>query len=135
VPYSVSDLLTFTDLQVAGLAWLMRTRHFDRLSQELDERRCLSIEGSEMLGRPADTLIKVARFFEIDADPQEIGMVASGDVLRRHSKEGRSYGWTDRQRDFASARALFGAEVDAVASWVEEVASTEIQVKSSSSSQ
>lgn len=141
--FSVTDLLGFTDLQVAALTWLMRTAFLQRMHLELGPERCRLIDGAAIRDRPMDVISGSAEFFALGVPPEELANLANSDVLRRHSKDGRGYDAAQREADFRAALSRHGKEVEAVASWIEQIAAENgtrsfiagDQIKSWSSSQ
>lgn len=120
--FASEDLLSQTDLQVAGLAWLMRRAFFDRVSAEFGAARMLQVQSEGLYQEPADTLENVGWFLQLP-DPQTIyPIAATTDVFRTHSKDGRAFGPDDRVKELESLRATHGDEVEPVARWVESLA-------------
>ncbi len=119
--FGTEELLQQTDLQVAGLAWLMRRWLFDRVSAELGPRRSFQVQSDRLFGDPSATLDAACGF--LDLGPSERALfITSGPVFQWHSKENRKYETADRQRDLEQVRATHAGEVEPVARWIEALA-------------
>ena len=120
--YGPDETFDLTDLQVAGLAWLMQIHHFGEVVRSLNSR-VMTVESSGFLGDPAGTLGGVAGFFGLDLTPSEVGEIANGPVFSRHSKfSQRDYSIGEREAEHDAAVAAHGEEIDMVVKWVEAVA-------------
>ncbi len=122
--FSSDQLLEQTDLQIAGLAWLMRRWLFDRVAKEHRFGRTLRLQSHDLFESPAATLENVSDFLGLEAEAERFRKVAGGSVFRWHSKEsGRRYEPTDRNRELAEVESKHGAEAEPVARWIEALAS------------
>ncbi len=120
--YDAGELFELTDLQVAGLAWLMQVRHFDEAARRLPDRTMV-IDSADFLAGPAETVRQVAGFFGIAIDAAEAKAIAAGPVFSRHSKfTQRDYSVEAREAEHDAAIAAHGEEIDMVVKWVEAVA-------------
>jgi hypothetical protein len=120
--YDAGELFELTDLQVAGLAWLMQISHFDQVARGMQGRTKV-IDSAEFLADPARTLGDVARLFELDLGAEEIEAIGSGPVFGRHSKfSQRDYSVEAREAEHDATIAAHGEEIDMVVKWVEAVA-------------
>jgi hypothetical protein len=119
--FGTEELLQQTDLQVAGLAWLMRRWLFERESAELGPERTLQLESNRLFGDPSATLEAACGFLGLSAS-ERTRSIANGPVFQWHSKENRQYEAADRERDLERVRASHVQEVEPVIRWIEAVA-------------
>ncbi len=120
--YDAGELFELTDLQVAGLAWLMQIRHFDDAARRLPHRTMV-VDSADFLADPAQTLRSAAGFFGVAIDASEAEAIAHGPVFSRHSKFAqRDYSVEAREAEHDAAIAAHGEEIDMVVKWVESVA-------------
>ena len=120
--YDAGELFELTDLQVAGLAWLMQVRHFDEIARRLPGRTMV-IDSQDFLAAPAETLRRVGVFFGLQVDAAEAEAIAAGPVFSRHSKFAqRDYSIAAREAEHDAAVAAHGEEIDMVVKWIETVA-------------
>jgi hypothetical protein len=120
--YDAAELFELTDLQVAGLAWLMQIRHFDEAARRLPERTMV-LDSEGFLADPAGTLLRAAEFFGVELDAAEADAIAGGPVFSRHSKFAqKDYSVEAREAEHDAAIAAHGEEIDMVVKWVEAVA-------------
>jgi hypothetical protein len=116
--YSSQETWQQTDLQIAGLAWLMRHNHFSRLAANFGPRRTLRVAGSDLVADPVATLVRVSRFFGLPVDERVIKVVASGSVFTRHSKSGKLF----KPTPLSSKIEQDEEELEIVAGWIETIA-------------
>lgn len=120
--YDAGEMFELTDLQVAGLAWLMQIRHFHDAKQQLGDR-AMVVDSADFLADPATALQAVARLFGINLDAAEAEAIATGPVFSRHSKfSQRDYSVEAREAEHDAAIAAHGEEIDMVVKWVGAVA-------------
>ena len=120
--YDSGQLFELTDLQVAGLAWLMQIRHFDEISARLPGRT-LVIDSADFLAGPSATLQRAGGFLGVPISAAEAETIAGGPVFSRHSKFAqRDYSVEAREAEHDAAIAAHGEEIDMVVKWVESVA-------------
>jgi hypothetical protein len=120
---SPEETLQQTDLQIAGLAWLMRRWLFDRVATNLGADRTLQIDTAQLYNSPAATLQTAARFFGLRSDPDNIKAIVEGPVFRTHSKEaGRPFTNVDRERELTMLAEVHEDEVETVIRWLKAVA-------------
>lgn len=120
--FSEEELFGQTDLQIAGLAWLVQNRMYQALLAEIGDARIRSLDSETFLARPADTLERVGNLFELDIDANRAREIAQGDVFHRHSKFGEKFDAAERKRERAAGESVHADEIDKVAQWVETVA-------------
>jgi len=121
--YDADETLEHTDLQVAGLAWLMRGWLFDRIAANLGPDRILQIGAGDLYGNPEATLKTTSAFFGMASDPGTIQSILRGPIFNTHSKEaGRPFEKSDRESEFAALSETHGEEVEIVVKWLRAVA-------------
>lgn len=116
-----SSLARITDLQAAGLAWLMRRNQFNHISKEFGACRVIQLNGEQLVATPVDTIESVLSHFQLKT--MEPKAFEHDRVFGRYSKE-------PRRRFDSHLRALeraelierYGNEVEIIANWVEEMA-------------
>jgi hypothetical protein len=120
--FDAGEIFELTDLQIAGLAWLMQIRHFDRAKRELGNRAAV-IDSADFLAGPAAHLQSVARHFDLALEDGAADAIAAGEVFSRHSKfSQRDYSVEAREAEHDAAIAAHGEEIGMVVKWVEAVA-------------
>jgi hypothetical protein len=120
--YSAAETLGQTDLQIAGLGWLMRRCYFERAAAHFGPGRAMLLDTGAFLASPQASLESVAGFLQLGAARRTLAAIAGGPAFTRHSKEQRSFGPRERERELDEVRAAFGEEVEMVARWIEDVA-------------
>lgn len=120
--YDPGETFELTDLQVAGLAWLMQIHHFGEVARSMVSR-VATVDSSDFLADPATPLGRVAGLFGLDLKKSEISAIANGPVFSRHSKfSQRDYSIDEREAEHDAAVAAHGEEIDLVVKWVTAVA-------------
>jgi hypothetical protein len=120
--FDAGEIFELTDLQVAGLAWLMQVSHFDHAKRQLGNR-VMILDSTDFLASPAMHLQAVARHFGLALDEAGARTIADGDVFSRHSKfSQRDYSVEAREAEHDAAIAAHGEEIEMVVKWVEAVA-------------
>lgn len=120
--FDAGEIFELTDLQIAGLAWLMQIRHFDQAKRALGNRAIL-IDSADFLADPAAQLKFVARHFDLALDDRAADTIAAGEVFSRHSKfSQRDYSVEAREAEHDAAITAHGEEIGMVVKWVEAVA-------------
>jgi hypothetical protein len=119
--FGMEELLQQTDLQVAGLAWLMRRWLFECVSAELGPGRALQVQSDRLFGDPSATLDLACGFLGLGTSGRARS-IANGPVFRWHSKENRQYEAADRERDLEQVRSTHFREVEPVVRWIEAIA-------------
>ncbi|HEY8434182.1 MAG TPA: hypothetical protein VIK68_06170, partial [Sphingomicrobium sp.] len=120
--YSNDETFILTDLQALGLAWVMQLHHFREVAERMGDRVML-IDSADFLSRPADTLLRIGRLFELGLDESAIDAIVTGPTFARHSKfSALDYGNDQRAADQSAAESAHHEEVEMVVKWVEAVA-------------
>lgn len=84
------QLYELSDLQTAGLAWLL---HMDQFAQVIEQHgsRVTSLPADTFNARREETLAAAARLFGIEAASEETKRIATGPVFASHSKRGGAF--------------------------------------------
>ena len=120
--FSDDKLFGQTDLQIAGLAWLIQNIQFAVLLDEFGEARVRSLDSETFISRPAETLERVGSLFGLSLGSEQASAIADSDVFRRHSKFGDDFDAGQREQARASGENAHADEIEKVAQWVESVA-------------
>lgn len=120
--FSDDKLFLQTDLQIAGLAWLIQNIQFTALLDEFGEERVRSLDSETFVSRPAEILERIGTLFGLNLGPDQASAIANSDVFRRHSKFGDDFDAGQREQERASGENAHADEIEKVAQWVESVA-------------
>ena len=121
--FSAADTFQQTDLQIAGLTWLMQIDHFARIGREFGPARVMTIDSARFMADKEATLTAAAAWFGLDLTPARCAEIAAGPVFSRHSKFAqRDYSIEAREAEHAAAIAAYGEEIDKVVTWIDAVA-------------
>jgi len=120
--YDADETFELTDLQIAGLGWLMQIHHFREVTQRMGPR-VMIVDGTNFAEEAAATLTRVAPFFGLELDPDAIAAITAGPVFSRHSKFAqRDYSVDARAAEHDATMAAHGEEIAMVVKWIEAVA-------------
>lgn len=120
--YDAGEAFELTDLQVAGLTWLIQIHQFGEVVRQMGSR-VMMIDSADFTADPAATLTRVADLFGLDLDTATIAAIADGPVFSRHSKFSQlDYSVDAREADNDAVAAAHGEEIDMVVKWIEAVA-------------
>jgi hypothetical protein len=121
--FDAGELFELTDLQVAGLGWLMQIEHFHQAAQQYGSRVSI-LNSAEFLRDTRNTLADVADAFGLSLDRATIDTITEGPVFSRHSKfEQRDYSVDEREAEHDAVIAAHRDEIDVVVKWIDAVAS------------
>lgn len=121
--FTTEDLLQFTDLQIAALAWLMQARFFDSIAARYGRERVRILSVDTFLANPVDALARLTAFFELPLDAAQVEALATGPVFREHAKNlGRPFDAGAYRAQQAESQARHGEELDAVRPWAAALA-------------
>lgn len=112
-----------TDLQIAGLAWLMHIHQLHEAARQFGSERVLLLDSADFIADVPGTLDRTAQFLGLGLDKATIDAVASGPIFSTHSKLAQtSYSFDQRQRDHSAAETAHQEEIDVVVKWIAAVA-------------
>ena len=121
--FAPSELLELTDLQIAGLTWLMRTHFLRRTAASLGQHRILELQFDELAEAPQSTLLRAANFLGTPCSEERVRDALASPVFGVHAKQdGQAFTMTDRERELSEIRAAHREELETVAGWVRAVA-------------
>ncbi len=121
--FSPKDTFEQTDLQIAGLAWLMQIDHFNRIAAEFGVARVMTLDSAAFMSAVPETLAAAAGFFGLGLEDGQLQGIAAGPVFTTHSKFAQQdYSVEARDADHAALMAAHGEEIAMVQKWVEAVA-------------
>ena len=121
--YEPAETFDQTDLQIAGLGWLMQIHHFSALARRYGPERILLLDGAGFLAAKAETLDRAGGFLGLGLDRTEAERIAAGPVFARHAKfSERDYDPERRLRDYEEVGEAYSNEIDLVEKWIRMVA-------------
>lgn len=119
--FSNAELFEQTDLQVAGLAWLLHHWQFGALLARFPKRLRI-LDSETFLADRAQCLRKIGEHFELGIDAAGWARIADSRVFGEHSKQiGRRFESGAEERS-AQPTALVDDEIDKVSVWIDAVA-------------
>jgi hypothetical protein len=121
--FSGAETFQQTDLQIAGLAWLMQIAHFRAVEDRLEPGRVMIVDAADFLADPADKLQRIQSLFGLGLDERRIAGIVDGPIFTKHSKSDVDYDRIARERDHEELTKIHKAEIDMVLRWLEAVAS------------
>ena len=121
--FTPAELLELTDLQIAGLTWLVRTHFLGQTAAAIGPARILQMRFDDLVNSPQSTLSRAARFLGAPCSEDQVRQTLGGPVFSRHAKHaGQPYSMADRAEEMGAALATHGEEIETVFAWVEAVA-------------
>ena len=109
-----AQLEASSDLEAAGLAWLLRRNQFNQVALQFGPNRVMQFNG-EHLVHSTDNLRIALEFFGVDG-------TVSNSTFARHSKTGRSYSPEHRTNERRQLEAQFGDDVECVSKRIAQLA-------------
>ena len=120
--FDAGQTFELTDLQIAGLSWLMQIHHFGEVARRMGDR-VLIVDSADFMADPAATIGRAAALFGIELDQTAAAAIAKGPVFSRHSKfSQRDYSVDAREAEHDAVVAAHGEGIAIVVRWVEAVA-------------
>jgi hypothetical protein len=111
-----------TDLQVAGLAWLMHQLHFAALIDRFPPQQLATLASDTIASEPARTIAAVANHFGIAFDMERAEVVAAGALFARHAKLGTDYSSTVAQENAAALSPVILEDIEMTRVWIGHIA-------------
>ncbi len=116
--FSVADLLTQTDIQMAAHVWLMQMAYFEAMAEKFGPARVRTLSSRTLLARKAEALQRVGAFLGLEAAKTTWAAIAAGDVFVRHAKEkGLAYDAAARDAALSEAGAHYADEIEDAERW------------------
>ena len=121
--FSPGEVFQQTDLQIAGMVWLMQRAEFvDLIAAQ--PARVRSLDAADLLADGRQGLARTADWFGLGLTPLDIERVMASGRFETHAKElGRSYDAVARERERVHQQSAYAEEVGMVANWISAVAS------------
>jgi hypothetical protein len=116
------QLFKQTDLQVAGLGWLVQIQLFGQMVKRFGAARVRTTSSDVFLKDPRATTAAMAALFGLAEDAQTLDAVASGPAFTTHSKSGTTFGRSERAGEYAAATSLHKDEIAKVIGWIVAIA-------------
>lgn len=111
-----------TDLQVAGLGWLLMQNWFLTLSDGPESSRIAVLHSADFDQHRERSLTAVSAHFGLDCEPAEIGRIVTGPVFARDAKTGMDYQAKQANDAKRSSGAVIEDELREVGEWIAELA-------------
>lgn len=115
---SEEELYRQTDLQVAALGWLAQQALFDELARQSPEA-VRTLDSVALMAAPEQALAALAAHFDI---PLDAAAVAAGPAFTSHSKDGRAFDASARERERRRGHERHADEIGMVAEWARRMA-------------
>jgi hypothetical protein len=121
--YSVAEVLEYTDVQIAALAWLAQIHHFDAMVRALGADRLIVLDSADLIVDPAAALHKARALFGLNLNDADVATIAIGPVFARHSKfSERDYSAAAREADHKAVTETHAEELSMVVEWIKTAA-------------
>lgn len=120
--FSPAEVFQQTDLQIAGMVWLMHRAEFIDLVAG-QPQRVRSLDAADLLAHKRDVFESVARWFDLGFADRDVDQVMASGRFETHAKElGRTYDATARERERVRQESAYAEEIAMVANWISAVA-------------
>jgi hypothetical protein len=120
--YSVAEVLEYTDVQIAALAWLAQIHHFDAMARRFGDR-LMVLDSADLLEDPSAAVNKAQALLGLDLSETDIERIAAGPVFSKHSKfSEREYSAAAREQDHKAVNDAHSEELSMVLQWIKAVA-------------
>jgi hypothetical protein len=120
--FSAEESFRQSDLQIAGLCWLMHHAQFVRVVGRFGER-VRTLDSTDLLAAPERALLAVSALFDLGLTRESAASIASGPAFSENSKSmTQGYDRVVRAEEHAAVDAAHGEEIGMVVSWVQSVA-------------
>jgi hypothetical protein len=121
--YSAAEILEYTDVQIAALAWLAQVHHFDAMAKRFGRGRIVVLDSGDLLADSAAALKNARSLFDLDLSDIAVEKIAGGPVFSRHSKFAeRDYSAEARKQDHKAVDEAHAEELSMVLQWIKAVA-------------
>jgi hypothetical protein len=121
--FTDDDMLLLTDLQVAGLAWLMQAEFMQQIAKRFGANRVRVLSSETFLADKAGVLAGLASFFGLPGERARWAQVAESPVFSEHAKEyGRAFGAADYKAQYDTAGAAHAEELSMAKDWARALA-------------
>jgi hypothetical protein len=121
--YSVAEVLEYTDVQIAALAWLAQIHHLDAMVRKFCPDRMIVLDSADLIADPAAALNNGRALFGLNLSDANIKKIAAGPVFAKHSKfSERDYSAKAREQDHKTVSEAHADELSMVLQWIKAVA-------------
>ena len=121
--FSADELFQQSDLQIAGLCWLMQHGQFVQALARFGDSRIRTLDADALLAQPQQTLLAVSDHFALGLTPESTATIVHGPVFRENSKSmTEGYDRAVRAEEHTAIDAAHGEEIGMVTQWVQTVA-------------
>lgn len=110
------------DTRKAAYIWLVTAALWDRFRKQAEPERLLFMDGEEVSEDPGSALTKVADFFDLPLEENQVEGILADPVLSHHAKfPDQTYDAATRRKDRADWEKRFGAEADRAMEWAASI--------------
>jgi hypothetical protein len=121
--YTVAEVLEYTDVQIAALAWLAQIHHFHAMARTLGPERVIVLDSADLIADAGAALQKAQSLLSLNLGNAEIEKIATGPVFAKHSKfSERDYSAEAREHDHRAVSETHADELSMVLEWIKAVA-------------
>ena len=121
--FSQAEMFELSDLQVAGLAWLVQATHFRQVAQHHGSPRVTLLHSDAFLTQRERAIGLLSARLDLGYGPKNVREIAEGEVFARNSKSAdRAFDAATREAEHRQALDAHGEEIDMVAKWIAAVA-------------
>ena len=107
-----------SDMQVAGLAWLLQRRWMMMVMAHVGQDRFVSLDSAAFNGNRAASLAAVTKACGVALSAVDADKAASSDVFTDHAKLGGDFAKREREQAARSTSAIWEEEAAQVAQWI-----------------
>lgn len=119
---SAAEHFAMSDMQTAGLAWLLQRRWFLIIMKQLGEERFVTLDSDAFDHNRAATLQAALKLAGIEIDGAVAAEAANASLFKSHSKLGGDFATIEAERDDRASSAIWEQEADQVKQWVDIIA-------------
>lgn len=118
LPWSVTQLVRMSDLEIAAVAWHLQIAEFRRAWPALEAGRGASLDCDAFFADPALAMTRLDAFFGFGLGSTHIERLLAGPLLQRHAKApSEAYSYATRQQIGAAIWRDRGADIERVVRW------------------
>lgn len=118
LPWSATQLVRMSDLEIAAMAWHLQIAEFQRGWPALEPGRAASLDCDAFLADPATAIARLDAFFGFGLGRSHVEQVMTGPLLRQHAKSPMEvFNSQMRQQAQAAIWRERGADIERVVRW------------------
>ncbi|MBY0343960.1 MAG: hypothetical protein K2Q29_08905 [Sphingomonadales bacterium] len=114
----------FTDLQVAGLGWLLMQNWFHRVQVPEFGSRLAVLHAERLTDEGPAALAGAAAHLALDLPPDEIAAILAGPVFATDAKTGEAFAQRSAEDAIVGEVPVIASEIAAVAGWIAKLAAS-----------